>query len=80
MTARNELVELGASLFDRRLTFGRTGNLSVRSGDRILMTPTGSSLGGLDPGELAELRPDGAHVGGPPPSKEAFLHLAMYRA
>jgi ribulose-5-phosphate 4-epimerase/fuculose-1-phosphate aldolase len=80
MTARNELVELGASLFDRRLTFGRTGNLSVRSGDRILMTLTGSSLGRLDPGELAELRPDGAHVGGPPPSKEAFLHLAMYRA
>jgi ribulose-5-phosphate 4-epimerase/fuculose-1-phosphate aldolase len=77
---REELVELGASLFDRRLTFGRTGNLSVRSGDRILMTPTGSSLGGLESGELAELRPDGAHVGGPPPSKEAFLHLAMYRA
>jgi ribulose-5-phosphate 4-epimerase/fuculose-1-phosphate aldolase len=77
---REQLVELGASLFDRRLTFGRTGNLSVRSGDEILMTPTGSSLGGLDPGDLAELRPDGAHVGGPPPSKEAFLHLAMYRA
>lgn len=80
MTARNELVELGASLFGRRLTFGRTGNLSVRSGDGILMTPTGSSLGSLDPGELAQLHPDGSHVSGPPPSKEAFLHLAMYRA
>jgi 3-dehydro-4-phosphotetronate decarboxylase len=80
MTAGHELVELGASLFDRRLTFGRTGNLSVRSGDRILMTPTGSSLGNLDPAELAELRPDGSRVSGPPPSKEAFLHLAMYHA
>jgi uncharacterized protein YgbK (DUF1537 family)/ribulose-5-phosphate 4-epimerase/fuculose-1-phosphate aldolase len=77
---RNQLVELGASLFDRRLTSGRTGNLGVRFGDGILMTPTGSSLGGLEPGELAELRPDGSHLGGPPPSKEAFLHLAMYRA
>jgi 3-dehydro-4-phosphotetronate decarboxylase len=77
---RSQVVAVGASLFGRRLTFGRTGNLSVRSGDGILMTPTGSSLGDLDPGALATLRLDGSHVRGPAPSKEAFLHLAMYRA
>ena len=78
--ARRQLVALGASLFGRRLTFGRTGNLSVRVGDRLLVTPTGSSLGDLDPGAVATLRLDGSPVSGPKPSKEAFLHAAMYRA
>ena len=76
----DELVALGASLFGRRLTFGRTGNLSVRAGDRLLVTPTGSSLGDLDPGHLARVGMDGSHLGGAAPSKEAFLHTAMYRA
>ena len=31
------------------------------------------------PGELAELRPDGSHAGGPPPSKEtARLFLLLH--
>lgn len=74
------LARLGASIFDRGLTHGRTGNLSVRDGDRVLTTPTGVSLGHLDPEALSVLDPDGRHVGGPPPSKEAFLHAAVYRA
>ena len=69
---------LGASMFARRLTFGRTGNISVRDGDRILVTPTGASLGALD--DLSVIDADGRHVGGPKPSKEAFLHAAVYRA
>jgi len=77
---RGQLVALGASLFGRRLTFGRTGNLSVRVSDHLLVTPTGSSLGGLDPGQMAMVGMDGSHLGGAAPSKEAFLHTAMYRA
>ena len=81
---RQQIVDLGASLFARRLTFGRTGNLSVRvgrseSGD-VLLTPTGASLGALDPDELSVIDTSGRHVGGPRPSKEAFLHAAVYRA
>ena len=62
--ARADLVDLGRSLFDRRLTFGRTGNLSVRLGDRILVTPTGVSLGALTPDGLAvaDLTGPGARV------------------
>jgi ribulose-5-phosphate 4-epimerase/fuculose-1-phosphate aldolase len=52
----------------------------VRTGDRFLITPTGSSLGALHPGRLAVLGLDGAHMAGPRPSKEWFLHAAMYRA
>lgn len=78
--ARRRIVATGRSLFERRLTPGRTGNLSVRIGDEVLVTPTGTSLGGLQPGELAVIGLDGEHRSGPEASKEAFLHLAMYRA
>lgn len=78
--ARNAIVTTGRSLFERRLTPGRTGNVSVRTGDALLITPTGTGLGGLRAEELAVVGLNGAHRSGPKPSKEAFLHLAMYRA
>ena len=77
---RGQMVDLGASLFARSLTFGRTGNISVRTGDRILVTPTGVSLGALAPDELSVVDLAGQHVDGARPSKEAFLHAAVYRA
>ena len=78
---RRQIVALGASFFERRLTFGRTGNISVRVDDHALLTPTGASLGALDPDELSVIdATTGTHVDGPKPSKEAFLHAAVYRA
>jgi len=77
--AREALCALGASLFGRGLTHGSTGNLSVRTSDGFLMTPTGSSLGALEPARLSLLDGHGKHVGGDAPTKEALLHLAMYR-
>ena len=77
--AREALVTLGRSLFLRGLTHGSTGNLSVRVDDGILLTPTGSCLGELDPAHLSLLDARaGALVSGDPPTKEAALHLAMY--
>jgi 3-dehydro-4-phosphotetronate decarboxylase len=75
---REQLVVLAASLFDRGLTAGSSGNLSVRCGDGWLMTPTNHSLGRLDPARLSRLDRNGRHVDGDPPTKEAFLHTAMY--
>jgi ribulose-5-phosphate 4-epimerase/fuculose-1-phosphate aldolase len=75
---REALVERGRSLFDRGYAHGSSGNLSVRVDDGILVTPTGSSLGRLDPARIAKVDANGVHVTGDPPSKEAFLHLAMY--
>jgi len=78
MNTPDQVVALGESLFTRRLTFGRTGNISIRDGDRVLVTPTGASLGALDGLSVIDL--EGRHVDGPKPSKEAFLHAAVYRA
>ena len=75
---REAIVERGRSLYDRGYAHGSSGNLSARIDDGILVTPTGSSLGRLDPARIAKVDANGVHVTGDPPSKEAFLHLAMY--
>ena len=66
-------------MFARLLTFGSSGNISVKSGDGWLMSPTNVSLGALDPAKLSQLDTSGKHVAGDAPTKESFLHLAMYR-
>jgi 3-dehydro-4-phosphotetronate decarboxylase len=77
--ARDEIVRVGASLFGRGLTHGATGNISARLTDGgWLMTPTGISLGALDPATLSRLDDEGRHIGGLAPTKEAFLHATMY--
>ena len=75
---REQIVELGRSLFDRGLTAGSSGNLSVRLEDGWLLTPTNTCLGRLDPARLSKLDWNGHLLSGDPPSKEAFLHRAMY--
>jgi len=78
---REEIVRAGASLFNRGLTHGSTGNISVALPDGgWLMTPTGSSLGTLDPARLSKLDASGKLVDGDKPTKEAFLHTTMYGA
>jgi len=76
---REAIVRQGASMFERRLTFGSSGNISVRLDDGWLMTPTNVSLGRLDPARLSKLDHSGKPVSGDAPTKESFLHLAMYR-
>ena len=75
---REDICRLGASLFQRGLTFGSAGNISARIEDGWLMTPTNVSLGQLDPARLAKLDTSGELVSGDPPTKETFLHRAMY--
>ena len=75
---RQQMVATGESLFNRGLTAGSSGNLSVRLDDGWLITPTNASLGRLDPDKISKLDSKGNLLAGNPPSKEAFLHLAMY--
>jgi len=77
---REALVLFGQSLYARGYAHGSAGNLSVRLPDGLLVTPTNSCLGRLDPARIAKVDAAGTHVAGDPPSKEAFLHLAMYQA
>ena len=75
---REAICRLGASIYSRGLTHGSTGNISQKCEDGWLLTPTGSNLGLLDPSRLSKLDWKGNLVSGDAPSKEAFLHLAMY--
>ena len=75
---RERIVTHGRSLFDRGLAAGSSGNISARLDDGWLLTPTDSCLGQLDPARLSKLDWGGQLVSGDPPSKEAFLHRAIY--
>lgn len=76
---RDEICRVGQSLFQRGLTSGSTGNISVRAPDGgWLMTPTNVSMGTLDPVRLSLFDADGRFVSGDAPTKEAFLHFSMY--
>jgi ribulose-5-phosphate 4-epimerase/fuculose-1-phosphate aldolase len=75
---REQLVMFGESLYARGYAHGSSGNLSERLPDGLLVTPTNSCLGRLDPAKLSKLDRAGKHVSGDQPSKEGFLHLAMY--
>lgn len=75
---REQICSYGKSLYDRGLTSGSSGNISIRLDDGWLMTPTNSSLGLLDPATLSRLDADGKLLSGDAVTKESFLHLAMY--
>lgn len=77
---RQELVAAARAVASRGLSHGTTGNVSVRVGDQILVTPTRSSLATVAPEELALLDLDGNALTDAAPSKEAFLHAAIYRS
>jgi 3-dehydro-4-phosphotetronate decarboxylase len=77
-TEREAICTIGASIFARGLTAGSSGNISVRTDEGWLMTPTNASLGRLDPARLSKLDPDGRLISGDPPTKESFLHRVMY--
>ena len=75
---REQIAELGKSLYDRGLAHGSAGNISVKLAEGYLLTPTNSCLGRLDPAKISRLDGNGKRVSGDAPSKEAFLHLGMY--
>lgn len=79
-TARAAIVRLSKSLFDRGLTPGSSGNISVRLDDGFLFTPTNACLGFLEAGRLSKLGRDGRLVSGDPPTKELPLHFGFYEA
>jgi ribulose-5-phosphate 4-epimerase/fuculose-1-phosphate aldolase len=57
---------------------GSSGNISVKTSDGWLVTPTNASLGFLDPDRLSVLDRHGRLVSGDAPTKEVPLHTAMY--
>ncbi|WP_315708951.1 aldolase [Brenneria uluponensis] len=77
--ARDEMVRLGASFFQRGYATGSAGNLSLLLDDgTLLATPTGSCLGELQAERLSKVRLDGEWLSGDKPSKEVSFHRALY--
>ncbi len=76
---REQICLFSRSLFERGLTHGSSGNISIRLGDGgLLTTPTDSSLGFLDPARLTRLDAEGRVLSGDAPTKEIPLHRALY--
>ena len=76
---REDICLLAKSLYDRGYTHGSTGNISARCEDGgLLITPTSSCLGFLDPEELSHFDKNGTQIGGKKPTKEVSLHTAFY--
>jgi ribulose-5-phosphate 4-epimerase/fuculose-1-phosphate aldolase len=77
-TLREDIARFALSLFNRGYCVGSAGNISAKVDDGILITPTNSSFGSLDPAGISKLDGEGRHVGGDKPSKGAPLHQAFY--
>ena len=75
---REKIALLSRSLYERGLTAGSSGNISVRLEDGWLLTPTNACHGYLDPAKISKMDWEGNLLAGDSPSKEAFLHRAMY--
>ena len=74
-----ELVEAARALASAGLVVGTSGNVSVRDGERVLLSPKGVALGELTDADVAVVNLTGEVLGGAPTS-ELELHLAIYRA
>lgn len=77
--ALNHLCETADSFYRRGYAFGSTGNISVRLGDQIWITPTGKPLSNLAPEQLACININGLEINSNRPSKEFPFHLAVYK-
>ncbi|WP_193371518.1 3-oxo-tetronate 4-phosphate decarboxylase [Pelagibius marinus] len=76
---REAICGFARSIFERGLTGGASGNISARTADGgLLVSPTGSSFGRLDPARLSRFDAAGKLVDGDPPTKEMPLHSAFY--
>lgn len=73
------ICDYGRRMAADRLVVGSSGNISVRVGDRVAVTPTGIEYAELTPDAISIIDLSGRHLDGLPPTSEAPLHLALYR-
>ena len=76
---KKELCNFCALLYNRQLTVSAGGNMSIRVGDKIIITPSGKNKGFLKPEDLVVLDLNGNVLEGGKPSIEKSFHLAYYR-
>jgi L-fuculose-phosphate aldolase len=78
---RAQIVDACARLSAAGLVVGTAGNVSVRVGDLVAVTPSGVDYAGLTAADIGVHRLDGTPVEAAlAPTSELPLHLAVYRA
>lgn len=76
---RELLVAAARRLAALGLTVGTAGNVSMRAGERLLVTPTGAVLERVRADQISILELDGTPLHGPPPTSELALHVSAHR-
>ena len=78
-TYKQEIIETGRWIMEKNLTWGTSGNISVREGDRIYVTASGTVIGDLHEEDITVVDLEGKVLEGRKPSKETGMHLEVYR-
>lgn len=76
---KREIIETGKWIMEKQLTWGTSGNISARSGDRVYITASGTVLGDLHEEDITVVDLEGRVLEGKKPSKETGMHLEVYR-
>jgi len=77
---KKEIVKIGKLLYDKDLTSATSGNISIRSGNKVYITATGTALGFLTEKDVVEIDIDGKEFNSnEKASSEKFMHLAIYK-
>src|SRR4051812_40463054 len=78
---RDDLCAIGRRLADTGLVTGASGNISIRSGDLVAVTPAGMMLDRMEPADCPVVNLSSQFVEGErAPSSETPMHLALYGA
>jgi L-fuculose-phosphate aldolase len=78
-TLRGDIVEVGRRLYAKGFIAGAEGNVSVREGERLYVTPGGACKGFLRPEDVVVTDLEGRAVAGARATSEILMHAAVYR-
>jgi len=77
---KKEISEIGKRLCDKGFACGTSGNISVKFGNKILITPSGTNLGEVEEKDIVMLDLDGNNLDNEKkPSSEKMMHAGIYK-
>ena len=79
LALRREVIDVCRKLIAAGVNQGTAGNVSVRHGDRFLITPSGVPYEAMTPDQIADMRADGAWFGPRVPTSEWRFHREIMR-
>ncbi len=74
-----DIINIGKTLYNKDLTIGTSGNISVKTRDGILITASGTSLGNLKEDDIVLIDFDGNELENKKASSEKMLHVEIYK-